>query len=274
MKILKPITSLVLAITSATVIAAPDPGKAVTSNQPAKASAPAKQTQQHQRRPKQLTLDNAEGATIKLWKPDLTTIPLEQRHLKHGSITLPRTGMDNYHAIVAEKDWGNSKEAVIRYEYLRGRPSKHSPTILSATQKTTFEVVPAPIPRGHYHYYSNQEWSFQTRFKQHPIPNLPVVMETTNGSRVETISDNNGMVTIRIPDDFPNIIPGERDRRSADFSVSAKYQDNGITYNTMLSAEYRVDQAHWKSLSWGFAVAGLGMIAGGFIGRTRKKNRS
>ncbi len=274
MKILKPITGLILAITSAVVVAATDPEKAVTGNQPANASAPAKQTQQHQRRPKQLTLAGADGATIKLWKPDLTTIPMEQKHLRHGSITLPRTGMDNYHAIVAEKDWGDSKEAVIRYEYLRGSPSKQSPIILSAAQKTTFEVVPAPIPRGHYHYSSNQEWSFQTRFREQPIPNLTVVMETSNGSRVEAISDNNGMVTMRIPDDFPNIIPGERDRRSADFSVSAKYQDNGITYNTMLSAEYRVDQAHWRSLGWGVAVAGLGMIAGGFIGRTRKNNRS
>ncbi len=274
MKILKPITGLVLAIACATATAAPDPGNTAPGKSKDKSPTPVKQTQQHRRRLKQFTLAGAEGATIKLWKPDLTTIPLDQKHLMHGSITLPRTGMDNYHAIVAEKDWGDSKEAVIRYEYLRGSPSKQSPTKLSAAQKTTFEVVPVPIPRGHYHYSSNQEWSFMTRFQDQPIPNLPVVMETSNGSRVKAVSDNNGMVTMHIPDDFPNIIPGKRDRRSADFMVSAGYEKGGITYQTTLSAEYRVNQAHWKSLGWGAAVAGLGMIAGGFIGRTRNKKRS
>ena len=65
----------------------------------------------HRRGGQRLILSNADGATITLWKPDLSTLPLE---LEHGAITLPRTGMDNYHAIVAEKDWGKEKEAVIR----------------------------------------------------------------------------------------------------------------------------------------------------------------
>ncbi|MES9906335.1 MAG: hypothetical protein ABW168_27095 [Sedimenticola sp.] len=229
------------------------------------------QHQQHRRGPKQFTFSNADGAVIQLWKPDLSTLPLEA---KMGVITLPSTGVDNYHAVVAEIDWGYLKEAIIRYEYLRGKPSGESPTRLSAAVKTEFEVVPAPIPRGHYRYYSDQEWAFAVRFKQAFLPGVPVVMETANGSRLEGISDADGLVQFHIPDDFPNVVEGERDKRSADFTVTAAYEENGTEYQTLLSAEYRVNPQHWKSLSLGVTVTAIGLLAGGFIGRVRKTGKS
>ncbi|MES9883797.1 MAG: hypothetical protein ABW185_23335 [Sedimenticola sp.] len=229
-----------------------------------------KQHQQHRRGPKQFTFSNAEGAVIQLWKPDLSTQPLEA---KMGEITIPSTGMDNYHAIVAEKDWGNLKEAIIRYEYLRGKPSGESPTRLSAAVKTEFEVVPAPIPRGHYRYHSDQEWAFSVRFKETLLSGVPVVMETANGSRIESISDTKGLVQFHIPNDFPNIVEGERDKRSAEFTVSAAYANGGTEYQTLLSAEYRVNPQHWKSLSLGVTVTAIGLLAGGFIGRVRKTGK-
>lgn len=230
-----------------------------------RARAPAQQ--QHQRRgPKQFMLANGEGAVIKLWKPDLTTLPLES---KQGGITIPSTGVDNYHAVVAVKDWGYLKEAVIRYEYMRGKPSGRSTTELTAAQKTEFEIVPNPVPREHSRYYSDQEWAFILRFKDKPIPNLPVILETANGSRVEGVSDEKGVVRLHIPDDFPNVIPGERDRRAAELSLSAEYEADGIIYQTMLSAEYRVNQQNWQALSLGIAVTAFGMLAGGFLGRTK-----
>jgi len=266
MKKLLMTTGLVLFAVMGNTMAASE--KAGTSGQETQAAKP-KQSQhmQHRRGPKRYALAGAEGATITLWKPDLTKIPLEQKHLMHGTITLPPTGLDNYHAIVAEKDWGNVKESVIRYEYLRGKPSKNSPTILSNAQKSTFEIVPDPIPRGHYHYFTGQEWSFITRFRDEPVPNLPVVFETANGSRIETKSDANGRVTILIPTDFPNLVQGERDKRSSDFMLSADYQEFGISYQSMLSAEYRINRLNWRSVEWGFLVAGIGIIGGGLIGR-------
>lgn len=231
-----------------------------------RAGAPTQQQHQNRRGPKQFMLANGEGAVIKLWKPDLSTQPIES---KQGSITIPSTGVDNYHAVVAVKDWGYLKEAVIRYAYMRGKPSGQSSTKLTAAQKTEFEIVPNPIPREHSHYASDQEWAFILRFKEKPIPNLPVVMETANGSRIEGISDEKGMVRLHIPDDFPNVIAGERDRRTAEFSLSAEYKSDGITYQTMLSAEYRVNQQHWQALSLGIAVTAFGMLAGGFLGHTK-----
>ena len=59
------------------------------------------------------------------------------------------------------------------------------------------------------------------------------------------------------------------DRRTAQFTLSAEFSDGEISYQTMLSAEYRLNSAHWQSIGLGIAVTGLGMLAGGFIGRAK-----
>lgn len=272
MKIITATTGLVLiAVMGNTMAAAERP--ATADRETRSSETKQAQHQQHRRGSKQFALEGADGATITLWKPDLTTMPLEAKHLMHGTITLPPTGLDNYHAIVAEKNWGNTREAIVRYEYLRGRPSKNSPTILSNAQKTVFEIVPDPIPRGHYHYFTDQEWSFITRFKDQPVPNLPVVFETNNGSRIETSSDANGRVSIAIPSDFPDLIKGKRDKRSSDFMLSAEYKNAGVTYQSTLSAEYRINRSNWRSIEWGFAVAGIGVLGGGLVRRSINNKR-
>ena len=222
------------------------------------------QHQQHRRGPKQFMLANSEGAVIRVWKPDLTTLPLE---VKHGSITLPRTGVDNYHALVVEKDWGYLKEALIRYEYMFGRPSGHSTSELTAAEKTEFEIVPDPVPREHQHYLSDQTWNFILRFKSTPAAGIPITLATSNGSRVEATSDSEGKVSLRIPDDFPDIQKGKRDERTAEFEVSAELTDAGVIYQTLLSAEYEVNPGHWQSFGLGVTITGIGMLAGLFIGR-------
>ncbi|MET0046410.1 MAG: hypothetical protein ABW066_01350 [Sedimenticola sp.] len=230
---------------------------------------PAANAHQHRRGPKQLVLVGSEGAEITLWKPDLSTLPLQS---KMGTVTIPTTGVDNYHAVVARKDWGDTVESVIRYLYMHGKPSGQSPTRLTGVLKSELEIVPDPIPREHFRYYSDQEWGFLVRFGGKPLANVPVVMETANGSRVEGVTDTGGRVRLHIPDDFPDVVEGERDRRAAELSVSAEHVARGITYQSMLSAEYRVNQGHWRSFELGLAVAGIGMIAGGFIGRKRGGN--
>jgi len=222
------------------------------------------QHQQHRRGPRKIAVADSEGAVARLWKPDLTTLPLT---VEQGSITLPRTGVDNYHAVVVEKDRGHLKEVLIRYQYMHGKPSGHSTGKLTAVEKTTFEIVPDPVPREHQHYRSDQRWNFFLRFKNQPAAGIPMTLETSHGTRVNTVSDSEGRVTLQIPDDFPDLWEGERDRRTAEFSISAETKDAGILYRTMLSAEYRVNPRHWQSTGLGVAVAGFGMLAGLFIGR-------
>ena len=228
------------------------------------------QHQQHRRGPKKITLADSEGAVARLWKPDLTTLPLT---VEHGSITLPRTGVDNYHAVVVEKDRGHMKEVLIRYQYMHGKPSGHSTSELTAAEKTPFEIVPDPVPREHQHYRSDQLWNFLLRFKSTPAAGVPVILETSNGSRVNGVSDGDGRVSLQIPDDFPDLEEGERDRRSAEFSIRAEKKDAGILYRTLLSAEYRVNPSHWQSAGLGVVFAGFGMLAGVLLGRIRPVER-
>jgi hypothetical protein len=231
---------------------------------------PPREAGHHGRGEKRILLENAEGATITLWKPDLTT---EALSLKHGGVTLPDSSMDNYHAIVAEKDWGDHKEAVIRYEYRHGRPSKQSPSRLAARQKTEFEIVPDPIPREHYRYNSQQRWGFLVRYNGAPVSGLEIGLQTSNGSRREALTDADGRVEFQIPDDFPEVVEGERDRRSGQFNVSGEYFEGGRRYTTQLNADYRVNPGHWQSTPLGLAVVGIGFVAGGLLGRVSNGRR-
>lgn len=222
------------------------------------------QAMQHRRGPRRLVLSNAEGADITLWKPDLSKRTLEP---KMGVITVPPTGVDNYHAIVAEKQWGDAVDAVVRYEYLFGKPSGESPVKLLAAQKTPLEIVPDPLPREHHRYYARAEAAFVVRYRDRRLANQPVTLRTGNGSSLQGVSDSEGRVVFRIPDDFPDMVPGERDRRTADLSFHTTYETAGIRYDTTLSAEYRVSPQHWQSKPWGIAVAGVGFLFGGLITR-------
>ncbi|MES9969788.1 MAG: hypothetical protein ABW092_07110 [Candidatus Thiodiazotropha sp.] len=248
------ITTCMISITG--VASAAENGASSKSAQPA----------HHHRGEKRINLENADGATITLWKPDLSTQPLS---LEHGGITIPMTGMDNYHAIVAEKDWGDHKETVIRYEYRFGPPSKQSPSLLAGEQKTEFEIVPDPIPREHYRYHTQQTWDFLVRFNGGPVQDHEISLQTTNGTQLSTTSDPNGRVRFQIPDDFPDLVEGERDRRTGQFTISGEYHQDEKRFTTQLNADYRINPAHWQSTRLGLLVVGIGFLAGGFLGRVK-----
>jgi hypothetical protein len=217
----------------------------------------------------QLMLANADGATVRLWKPDLTSALLE---VQHGGITIPNTGMDNYHALVATRSWSNLEDTLIRYEYLRGKPSGHSPSELAALSKSTFEIVPDPIPREHYRYLGNHTWDFLLRFKDAPLADTPVTLSTSNGTQLTGKSDAAGRVRFVIPDDFPEVQAGPTNNKPGELWLTAEHQDNGVTYHSALSAAYFIDPAHWQSKSLAAAIFALGLVAGGIIGRVRKPN--
>lgn len=221
----------------------------------------------HRRGPKSVVLSIADDASIELWKPDLSRQPLE---MNDGKVTLPATGVDNYHAIVARKVQDTLTEVAIRYEYARGKPSGHSTTELTAADKATLEIVPDPVPREHNRYYSDQTWDFIVRYRGQPLAEQAVSLITSHGSRQEAVSAADGRVALQIPDDFPDLKEGERDRRQAEFVVSTKVTEEKHTYFTSLNAAYRVNPGHWQSLEMGLLVVGLGMLAGGAIGRVGK----
>ena len=231
------------------------------------ASAPPSQTTSGERRGlKKLSLINAEGATVTLWKPDLSTQTLAQRQ---GDIAIPSTGLNNYHALVVERDWGYIKESVTRYEYLSGKPSKQSPSKLTEAVKSEFEIVPDPIPREHYRYYAGHRWGFILRLHGKPKAGVKLILKTENGTQLQAFSSQLGRVAFRLPEDFPDMAPGERDLRSAEFAISATTATAGTSYETMLTARYSVNPSHWRSTKMGVFVTGLGFIVGGLLGRIK-----
>jgi hypothetical protein len=253
---------LIGVVIPACILSLPGVSNAADSEQTTKQS----QHAHDHRGEKQIGLANAEGATITLWKPDLSTQPLT---LEHGKVTIPKTGVNNYHVVVAEKDWGDHKEAVIRYEYRFGRPSKQSPSRMTAAQKTEFEIVPDPIPREHYRYHTRQHWGFLTRFNGQPVSDMEVTLTTTNGTRLSAKTDLDGRVSFEIPDDFPGVIAGERDKRLSQFTLSGEYISEQKRYTTQLNADYRLNPGHWQSTELGLLVVGIGFIAGGLLGRVK-----
>lgn len=213
---------------------------------------------------KQVVLENAEGAAITLWKPDLTTAPLAA---EHGHISLRPTGMDNYHAIVAEQDWGKSKEVLIRYEYMQGKPSGRSPSELTAAVKTDFEIVPDPLPREHSRYMTGRPASFLVRYRGEPLSGIPVTLTTSNGSTVQAATNADGLVRFELPDDFPVVKPGRANNRPAEMQVGSEHQADNHSYSTVLSAQYYVNPQYWQSFEVGLLIAAIGAVAGGITGR-------
>ena len=228
------------------------------------------QQHQHGRGPKALILSIGDDAQVELWRPDLTVQPTE---IEQGKVIFKGTGVDNYHAIVARRTEGNLKEAAIRYHYARGKPSGHSSTELTAAVKSELEIVPDPIPREHYRYHSDQTWDFILRFNGAPLPGSQVLLKTDHGTEVIATSGADGRVSMHIPDDFPDIVEGERDKRSAEFTVTAEHAEGEQRYRTTLNAFYRVNPQYWQSTTMGIVVAGMGFVAGGFIGGMGRKQR-
>lgn len=209
-------------------------------------------------------LEVPESATAVLWKPDLERQPLE---VKGGGVGFPRTGMGDYHAMVAEWKGESAREARIRYHYMRGKPSGHSPGELLAQAKTELEIVPDPLPREHYRYNSADRWGFRVRFGSAPLAGARVRLETAHGSGLEAQTDAQGRVAFELPDDFPSVQPGRRATPPAEFSLSVGHAGGQGRFHTVLLASYHAGSHHWQSTGWGLGVLALGLVAGLAVSR-------
>lgn len=216
------------------------------------------------RRAKRIPLENAEGADVTLWKPDLSTAPLTARD---GKVDLNPTGLDSYHAVVAERERAGVTETVIRYEYLNGRRTGRSPAELTAAVKADFEIVPDPLPREHARYLTANPAAFLVRYRGAPLAGAAVTLDTSHGSALEGVTGADGRVRFRLPDDFPEVKPGRANNAAAELRVGSTHRAGDRTYRTVLTAAYHVDPAHWQSFEGGLLIAAAGIVAGGIAGR-------
>jgi len=191
-----------------------------------------------------LRLVDGQGADTAIVLPTLERRALP---LRGGGAGIPATGFDNYHLLLAVRETPSLYEAALRYQFLRGRPSGHSPAELVNARKIPLEIVPAPLAREHSHYLSRTAPAFVLRFE---------------GTRLYTRSDGDGRVSFPLPDDFGGDVTEQARRRPADFVVTTRYETAGREYRTTLSAPYYLNPEHWQSTGRGLWSASAGFVAG------------
>ncbi|NOQ78974.1 MAG: hypothetical protein GQ546_06195 [Gammaproteobacteria bacterium] len=185
---------------------------------------------------------------------------------------LPKSGMDNYHALVAERKGDALHESSLRYVYMRGKPSGYSPENLIKNHKLPLEIVPEPMIREHWRFYTNNRHTFQILFNEKPLADTWVILQTTNGSKFDSKTNAEGKVSFILPDDFKDIKPGRRANKPQEFILRTVHIADDITYKTNFSSKYSVNPSHWQSNSGGLLALSIGFISGLVIMRRHNRN--
>lgn len=214
---------------------------------------------QHRGAAKSFVLQGGDNATVHLITPQLDARPLP---LTAGRASVPSTGSDNYHALVAVQRTGHATDSAVRYIYMHGKPSGHSPSEITAFSKARLEIVPDPLPREHWRYYSGDTIQILLRFNDAPLANHALQLTTGNGSTLSATTDSNGRATFLLPDDFAQIGAGRSENRPAELLITASHTDRGHSFSATLAHDYHVNPSHWQSTTLGIATMVGGILMG------------
>ena len=232
----------------------------------------------HNRRAaKTFSLYGNDDARVQVITPDLQTYQL---NAINGKLSFKPTGKDNYHVLVAKRDNNKVNETAIRYVYSFGKPTGYSPSELTAFNKSELEIIPDPLPREHWHYKAGAEAAFIVQFNGTPLASTNVSLSTSNASILSSTTNAQGRVIFKLPDDFKQTHAGNQANKPAELLLHVKHLDKKQQYATWLSAEYRVNPAHWRDTDLGLMVTGGGFIFGvlltglGFRKKTKNKNKN
>lgn len=217
-------------------------------------------------------LQDGDGTSVRLITPELE--PLQVKMLDNQAQLRP-TGMDNYHALVARREDDARIETAIRYVYMNGKPSGHSPAELTAYKKSDLEIIPLPLPREHRRYLSGTQIAFEVRYHGWSLNQVEVVLTTSNGSMISAMTDLAGQVRFQLPDDFRDVQAGRQNNDAAELVLQVDYDDKGKGHTTRLSMPYYVNPAHWQSNRLAMAMAAGGFITGiGLMGYSRRRQNN
>lgn len=201
---------------------------------------------------------------------------LEKRELiiEDGLISLPRTGMENYHALVINQTQANRVSSSVRYIYSRGRPSKVSPTKITQSQKSELEIAPILLPKEHNNYEGSQTYKFELRFKGEVLPKSTVLFTTSNGSQETFQSDEEGGFRVTMPNDFKDVKMKRRANRPGEFVLSAAHAHEGINYSSTLAMPYYVNPLdYWQTQMLAIALVIIGLVIGIYMLRNVNKKK-
>lgn len=212
---------------------------------------------------------DATRAEAELWLPTRVRRPLL---MDNGTVSVQSTGLNSYHMLFAKNREGTSEEVAMRYLPLRGKPVEVSPAVLVDAPKSTLDITPAPLTREHQRYQSLKQANFIVRFRGTPLALHPVLLTTSNGSEITAMTDEQGRISLELPDDFSDVESGRSNNNPADFSVYAELKNGDDHYHTTLSAPYFVSPSHWQSFSGGLAAMFAGVVSGFVVLQRSRKN--
>lgn len=197
-------------------------------------------------------------------------LPLE---MAGARLDKPESG--GFHWLTAREEQAGQVRVASTVHFFSDRGGQN-PTGMFMQQKHELEIIPQPYPREHSRYRANEDWKFLVRFNGKPLANQKVLMETANGSKAELASDAQGVITVRIPDDFraetrqKNGEAHDHGRRSSDFVLATEYAEGGKSYLTAFNASYGTDAFYQRNLAMGLGFTLLGMIGAAPLLRQRK----
>ena len=203
--------------------------------------------------------------------------PHRQLPLEMAGAKLDKPESGGFHWLTAREEQGDRVRVASTVHFF-GERGAQNPTAMFMQQKHELELIPQPYPREHSRYRANEDWKFLVRFNGKPFAGQWVRLETQNGTRFDFISDAQGVVTVRIPDDFKAVekkAGGSHDhgRRSADFVLAIEHAEGGKTYLTAFNASYGTDAFYQRDLLMGLGFTLLGMIGAAPLLRQRKDKK-
>ncbi|GAB4115443.1 MAG: hypothetical protein Fur0026_01310 [Sideroxydans sp.] len=220
---------------------------------------------------------NIVTANIDAWSNNLQDADAHrQLPMKLGGARLDKPSTGGFQMLTAREEQGDAVHVASTVHYFGERGAKN-PTAMFMQQKNELEIIPQPYPREHSRYRANEDWQFLVRFNGQPLANQKVNLETTNGSKMELLTDAAGVLTLHVPDDFK---PAEQQkageghahgmRRGAELVLATEHVAEGKTYLTAFNSSYGPDAFDGRSLVLGLGFTLLGMIGAAPLLRQKK----
>jgi hypothetical protein len=189
-------------------------------------------------------------------------LPLEMAGAK-----LDKPANGGFHWLSAREEQ-TDKVLVASTVYSFGERTAKDPTAMFLQPKHELEIIPQPYPREHSRYRADENWKFIVHFNGNPLPDQKVVFETQNGTRSEWVSDAQGVITVRLPDDFKmeeSAASGERKRgmqamQGAEFILVTAHAEGGKSYLTAFNSIYGKNAFDKRNLEVGLGFILLGMM--------------
>jgi hypothetical protein len=199
-----------------------------------------------------------------------------QLAMEMGGAMLDKPANGGFHWLSAREEQGDTVRIASTVQPFGERGAK-DPTAMFMQQKYELEIIPQPYPREHSRYRANEDWKFLVRYNGKPLSGQRVYLETSNGSMSEFISDAQGVLSIRVPDDFKAQEESKQagghnhgGRPSAELVLATEYVDGGKSYLTAFNSSYGPNAFEQRSLAMGLGFTLLGMIGAVPLLRQRK----